>query len=98
MSTNTAYTVEVYKKDGRIKKDERFGRNKAGLRFVKVMDLTCSYGHADCIADSFRKEGLVAFVYETFVARKNLLSGKEYQERYDTPHYCSPSSESYWSA
>ena len=25
------------------------------------------------------------------------LGGKEYQERYDTPRFCSPSSESYWS-
>lgn len=31
------------------------------------------------------------------VTRINLMSGKEYQERRDTPGYCSPSRESYWS-
>jgi len=25
------------------------------------------------------------------------LLGNEYQERYDTPSFCSPSSESFWS-
>jgi hypothetical protein len=31
------------------------------------------------------------------VTRKNLLSGKEFQERRDTPTYMSPAFESYWS-
>jgi hypothetical protein len=31
------------------------------------------------------------------VTRKNLLSGKEYQEASNTPGFCSPSSEAYWS-
>jgi hypothetical protein len=26
------------------------------------------------------------------------MGGAEFQERYDTPYYCSPSSETYWSA
>jgi hypothetical protein len=25
------------------------------------------------------------------------MGGAEFKERYDTPYYCSPSSESYWS-
>ena len=29
--------------------------------------------------------------------RTNMMGGKEYTERYDTPRYCSPSSEAYWS-
>ena len=32
------------------------------------------------------------------VERVNLMTGKTYMERADTPYYCSPSSESYWSA
>ena len=36
-------------------------------------------------------------VFETFVTTKNMMSGKEFQERYDTPYYCSPRSESFWS-
>ena len=31
------------------------------------------------------------------VTRVNLMSGKEYKERRDTPSYLSPASESYWS-
>lgn len=31
------------------------------------------------------------------VTRTNLLSGQEYQEASNTPSYCSPSSEAYWS-
>jgi hypothetical protein len=34
---------------------------------------------------------------EKTVTRVNLMSGQEYQERANTPYYCSPSSESYWS-
>lgn len=29
--------------------------------------------------------------------RSNMISGKEYQEASNTPGYCSPSSEAYWS-
>lgn len=97
MSKLTAYTVELYKQDRRIKKDERYGRNKKGLRFVEVFEFNCSRGHVEIMADSYRKDGFVVRVYETFVTRKNLISGQEFQERYDTPYYCSPSSESYWS-
>jgi hypothetical protein len=31
------------------------------------------------------------------VTRVNMMSGLEYQERRDTPIYCSPASETYWS-
>jgi hypothetical protein len=34
---------------------------------------------------------------EKQVVRKNLLSGQEFTESVNTPHYCSPASESYWS-
>lgn len=98
MSKLTAYTFEIFKADKRIKKDERYGKNKAGLRFVEVKDFApLTRSHAEVLADGIRKEGLVVHVYETFVTRKNMMSGKEYQERYDTPYYCSPSSESYYS-
>jgi hypothetical protein len=35
---------------------------------------------------------------EKQVYRTNLMSGKTYVEPYNTPSYCSPSSESYWSS
>jgi hypothetical protein len=31
------------------------------------------------------------------VKKHNLMGGGEFTERYDTPHFCSPASESYWS-
>ncbi len=34
---------------------------------------------------------------EAIVQRTNLMSGKPFFERINTPHYCSPSSETYWS-
>jgi hypothetical protein len=30
------------------------------------------------------------------VTRKNAMTGAEFQERADTPYFCSPSSETYW--
>ena len=98
MSKLTAYTVELYKADKRIKRDERYGRNRAGLRFISVEDFAPSTkDYIDAVAESNRKLGFVAKVFETFVTRKNMMSDKEFQERYDTPSFCSPSSESYWS-
>jgi hypothetical protein len=32
------------------------------------------------------------------VTRKNLMSGIEFQEDVNTPYFCSPSSETYWSS
>ena len=39
----------------------------------------------------------MTYVHETYVTRVNLMSGKEFKERYDTPIFCSPAFESYWS-
>ena len=35
---------------------------------------------------------------EQLVERTNLMTGKTFVESVNTPYYCSPSSESYWSA
>jgi hypothetical protein len=35
---------------------------------------------------------------EAKVERVNMMSGKKYWESINTPSYCSPASESYWSA
>lgn len=34
---------------------------------------------------------------EKMVKKVNLMSGKEYYESVNTPNYCSPASEAYWS-
>jgi hypothetical protein len=99
MSKLTAYTLEIYKADKRIKKDERYGKNKAGLRFIEYRDFApVTRDYISTVADVMRSNGFIVAVHETFVTRKNLVGGKEFQERYDTPYYCSPSSETFWSA
>ena len=98
MSKLTEYTIELYKIDKRIKKDQRYGRNRVGMRFVEVKDFApVTRDFINTVAEEYRAVGYLAKVSETFVTRKNMMSGKEYQERYDTPGYCSPSSETYWS-
>jgi hypothetical protein len=98
MSKLTEYTIELYKADKRIKRDERYGKNKVGLRFVEVMDYApCTKDYIESRAEDFRKDGVVVNVFETYVTKQNLMGGTEFQERYDTPRYCSPSSETYWS-
>jgi hypothetical protein len=98
MSKLVEYTIELYKADKRIKRDERYGRNKAGLRFVDVLEYApCTKDFIERVAQDFRETGLVATVFETYVTRTNIMTGKEFKERYDTPYYCSPSSETYYS-
>jgi hypothetical protein len=98
MSALKEYTIELYKADKRIKKDERYGKNRVGLRFVKSEDFAESTeAYIQAVAQGKRKLGFVVEVHETFVTRNNLMGGKEFRERYDTPYFCSPSSESYWS-
>ena len=83
------YTLEIYKKDRRV---------KGGEKLVKKIDLgDVTHGDADGIAMIYEREGLRVEIHETYVTRTNLMGGAEYQERYDTPNYCSPSCESYWS-
>ena len=84
-------TVEIYKKDR---------RTKTGERLVKKTD----YAISDRVTLEhlvrttwLARDGYWFKIYDTFVTRKNLLSGQEFKERYDTPYYCSPSSETYWS-
>lgn len=55
-------------------------------------------------AGQFKREDLAIAEVSHFhskiekqVVRKNLLSGKEFVEPINTPNYCSPASESYWS-
>jgi hypothetical protein len=98
MSKLIAYTIELYKADKRIKQDQRYGKNKTGLRFVRAEDFEpVTEDYIQTVAEQKRKQGLIAEVFETYVTRNNLMGGKEFQERYDTPYFCSPSSESYWS-
>jgi hypothetical protein len=84
------YTLEVYKRDA---------RTKSGVRLYQKVNLRAPT--KSTVLDHYNKVfdpafGFIVEVHETFVTRKNLLSGVEFQERYDTPSFCSPSSESFW--
>jgi hypothetical protein len=90
MSKLTAYTVEVYKADRRIKE---------GRRLVEKKDFCpVTQDYINSVVEVLKFRGFIAEVHETFVTKRNLMGGKEFTERYDTPYFCSPASESYWSA
>ena len=89
MSALKEYTLEIYKSDK---------RTKEGRRLVAKQDFEpVTKDYIDAVVKSKIKLGFIVEVFETFVTKNNLIGGKEFQERYDTPYYCSPSSESYWS-
>jgi len=89
------FTLEIYKKDARKKTGER---------------LVGKYDHNFCDRDAMQREikslyptyreadGYRFEIHETYVTRTNMMSGGKFMERYDTPYYCSPSSETYWSS
>jgi hypothetical protein len=83
------YTVEIYRKDLRKKSGERLVLKKD---YDTDNKSTLEKSVKDHLAKNERYE-----IHETYVTRKSLMGGKEFQERYDTPYYCSPSSETYWS-
>ena len=85
------YTVEIYKRDARTKTGERLV-SKTDYEVTEQSMLEHTVKHTYRASQGYRYE-----IHETFVTKTNLMGGKEFTERYDTPHFCSPSSESYWS-
>ena len=85
------YTVEIYKLDKRTKKGERL-ISKTDYDVTEQTMLEHTVKHTYRASQGYRYE-----IHETYVTKTNLMGGKEFTERYDTPYYCSPSSESYWS-
>ncbi len=84
------YTVIVYKTDKRTKSGERQVLYKDyDTDNLSMLEHTVKH---TWVPSKFRTE-----LHKTYVTRKNLLTGKEFEERFDTPYFCSPSSESYWS-
>ena len=85
------YTVIVFKTDKRKKTGEREVLYKDYDTTNKSM-LEHTVKHTWRASAGFRYE-----IHQTMVKRTNMMGGAEYEERFDTPNYCSPSSESYWS-
>ena len=82
------YTVEIYRADLRTKKGEKL---------VFKQDLEQDRDTVERMAKNSCKKNERYEIHETFVTKKNMMNGQEFEERYDTPYYCSPSSETYWS-
>jgi hypothetical protein len=89
MSDMKEYTLELYKADKRTKEGRRL--------YSKEEYAESTEAYINAVADGKRRLGFIVEVHETWVTRTNMMGGREYRERYDTPNYCSPSSESYWS-
>ena len=86
------YTLELYKSDKRTTKGERLlSRDDLPADGSTEQELISHYQEL-YPAPEYRIE-----LHQTMVTKRNLINGKEFQERYDTPYYCSPSSETYWS-
>jgi hypothetical protein len=81
--------------DGRIKKTKS-NPNGERLIFKKDYDTDNKVSLEHTVRTTLRPKERYE-IHETYVTRTNMMSGKEFKERYDTPYYCSPSSESYWS-
>lgn len=88
------YTLEIYVKDGRTKAGERlFGKyDYKGVSGNYMQEEMQDLRRNLYPAPKYRME-----LRDTYVVRKNMMTGKEYLERYDTPISCSPASETYWS-
>lgn len=85
------YTVIVFKADKRTKSGER-------QVLYKDYDTTDKSMLEHTVKHTWRKsQGFRYEIHQTMVKRTNLMGGAEYEERFDTPRYCSPSSEAYWS-
>jgi hypothetical protein len=86
------YTVEIYKKDKRVKKTGERLVSKTDYATDNLSMLEHTVKHTYLPSQGYRYE-----IHRTMVERVNMMGGAKYMERYDTPRYCSPSSEAYWS-
>ena len=87
------YTLELYKADARTKSGERLVEKRDGCGNLGSPKTAVELHYAKMYpAPKWRTE-----IHETMVTSRNMMNGKEFKERYDTPYYCSPSSETYWS-
>ena len=82
------FTVEMYRIDKR-RKDGKVLVYKTDYTDVTFAQMERMYP---------RRPRYIVMIHETYVTRRNAMTGQEFKERYDTPWACSPASESYWSA
>ena len=88
------YTLELYKSDKRTAAGERLESKKDGYTAMSQWDLDALKRR---LSTQYPSPQYRIELHETMVTKKNMMNGKNFEERYDTPYYCSPSSETYWS-
>lgn len=89
------FTLEIYKADRRKKSGERL----VGKYDYDRKDRAAMEREARELWPLYRKsDGYRFAIHETMVKRTNHMTGQEFEERYDRPYSCSPSSETYWSS
>ena len=79
-------TVEIYRKDKRY---------KGGEKLISKDDVEDYKNLGEHISAALDEKERFA-IHRTYVKRVNIMSKQTFYERYDTPYYCSPSSETYW--
>ena len=73
---------------------------KRGRKFVKKIDFEADMTRNKIFARMeklYDQKKFIVTIHETYITKQNLITGKSFVERYDTPSYCSPASETYWS-
>jgi hypothetical protein len=89
------FTLEIYKMDRRVKSGVRlvgkydYEREDREAMEREIRELYPTYKKAD---------GYLFNVVETYIKRRNFMTGEDFMERYDVPYTCSASSETYWSS
>ena len=85
----------------RLRKDlwrEKEGERLVGKYDYDRKDREAMLRESNELYDAYPPElGYRFEIHETYVKKHNLMGGAEFLERYDTPYFCSPASESYWS-
>lgn len=93
MTARTDYTIRIFKLDKRTKSGEKFVKDYD----YKDMDKKWMEEEiADLTSKLYPKNKYRLELHETYVERKNLMTGATYKERFDTPYCCSPAGELYW--
>lgn len=88
------YTIKVFKFDKRCKTGEKF---MARYEYCDKTYDNMLDEMKDLRAKLYTTDKFYLTLNETYVTRVNMMTGKEFTEHFETPHYCSPAFESYWS-
>ena len=94
MTERKDYTLRVIKFDKRCKSGELKGKD---YDYKDKTEADMNAEIADLSARLYPTKKYRLELHETYVTKTNFMTGLPFQERFDTPYYGSPSSETYWS-